>query len=95
MLFKGFVVTALLSLAAPIFGAAVVDTNLAPRAISAANCPGYVASNVKTSGNTLTADLKLNGKACNVYGTDIGPLKLLVEYQTSKCFCTTLSLFFN
>ncbi|KAH8910394.1 hypothetical protein BR93DRAFT_949148 [Coniochaeta sp. PMI_546] len=46
------------------------------------NCPGYKAFNVKKSCSSLTADLKLAGNACNVYGTDIVDLKLLVEYHT-------------
>lgn len=46
------------------------------------NCPGYFASNVVTTGSTLTADLHLAGPACNVFGTDLTDLKLLVEYQT-------------
>ncbi|GAD99202.1 alpha-glucosidase, putative [Paecilomyces variotii No. 5] len=45
-------------------------------------CPGYKALNVKESGNTLTADLKLAGRPCNTYGIDIKDLKLEVEYQT-------------
>lgn len=45
-------------------------------------CPGYKAFNVKDSGNTLAADLKLAGKPCNTYGIDIKDLKLEVEYQT-------------
>jgi alpha-glucosidase len=46
------------------------------------SCPGYKASNVVSTGSTLTADLSLNGPACNVYGTDLTDLKLVVEYQT-------------
>jgi alpha-glucosidase len=45
------------------------------------DCPGYSASNVKYIHNGLTADLKLAGDACNVYGTDIEDLTLTVEYQ--------------
>lgn len=45
-------------------------------------CPGYRASNVVSTHSTLTADLSLNGPACNVYGTDMTSLKLVVEYQT-------------
>ena len=45
-------------------------------------CPGYTASNVKTSTTGLIASLRLTGKACNVYGTDIRDLTLRVEYQT-------------
>lgn len=46
-------------------------------------CPGYIASNVVRTPIGLTATLKLAGKACNVYGTDIDTLNLTVEYQSS------------
>lgn len=55
-----------------------------PRATNTSSCPGYKASNVKTTDSTLTADLILAGDACNLYSDDIKDLKLLVEYQTSK-----------
>jgi alpha-glucosidase len=48
------------------------------------SCPGYKASNVVSTDSTLTADLTLNGPACNIYGTDLDDLKLVVEYQTGK-----------
>jgi alpha-glucosidase len=48
------------------------------------SCPGYTVSNVQQTQGTITADLTLAGAACNVYGTDIENLKLLVEYQTGK-----------
>lgn len=51
-------------------------------AAALAGCPGYVASNVEETSSSLTADLKLAGEACNVYGRDLAELKLLVEYQT-------------
>ena len=47
-------------------------------------CPGYVAKNVANTRNTLTADLVLNGAACNVFGEDIETLKLEVTYETSE-----------
>ena len=47
-------------------------------------CPGYTASNVKQTSNSLTADLSLAGEACNVFGEGIHDLKLLVEYQTGE-----------
>lgn len=47
-------------------------------------CPGYKASNVHTTATGLTADLKLAGKACNVYGTDLDHLILEVTYETGK-----------
>ena len=46
------------------------------------SCPGYKATNVVTTDSTLTADLSLNGAPCNVYGTDLADLQLVVEYQT-------------
>lgn len=56
-----------------------------PKAVDAQTvCPGYTASNVKSSSTGLTADLTLAGPACNVYGTDVDSLSLLVEYQTNQ-----------
>ncbi len=56
-----------------------------PKAPNAqAKCSGYRASNVQTSPSQLTAHLTLAGQACNVYGTDIHDLDLLVEYQTDS-----------
>lgn len=49
-----------------------------------AKCPGYRASNVRTTSSTLTADLNLAGPACNVYGTDLTHLTLSVTYETGK-----------
>lgn len=46
-------------------------------------CPGYAASNVHSTAHGFTADLSLAGPACNVYGTDIDALSLVVEYQAS------------
>jgi alpha-glucosidase len=48
------------------------------------SCPGYKASNVKTSATGLTADLQLAGKACNAYGTDLDNLILEVTYETGE-----------
>ncbi|KAB5511387.1 family 31 glycosyl hydrolase [Coniochaeta sp. 2T2.1] len=47
-------------------------------------CPGYKASNVKASATGLTADLKLTGSACNVYGIDLTDLILQVTYETNN-----------
>ncbi|KAK4190695.1 glycosyl hydrolases family 31-domain-containing protein [Podospora australis] len=47
-------------------------------------CPGYKASNVRTSGSGLTADLRLAGPACNTYGTDLEKLRLEVTYETDN-----------
>jgi alpha-glucosidase len=52
------------------------------------SCPGYKASNIKTTGSSLTADLKLAGAACNVYGDDLASLTLEVVYETGKCSMT-------
>ncbi|KAK6950826.1 hypothetical protein Daesc_007353 [Daldinia eschscholtzii] len=50
--------------------------------VSVEDCPGYTASNIVDADSTLTADLTLSSDACNIYGTDLPGLKLLVEYQT-------------
>ncbi|KAK3328533.1 glycoside hydrolase family 31 protein [Cercophora scortea] len=62
---------------------------LPPRALSTTravgtleSCPGYKASNIKTSPSGLTADLTLAGTACNVYGTDLRDLVLEVTYES-------------
>jgi len=47
-------------------------------------CPGYRASNVKTTATGLTADLKLAGTPCNTYGTDLENLRLEVTYETEN-----------
>ncbi|CAE6470893.1 unnamed protein product, partial [Rhizoctonia solani] len=44
------------------------------------SCQGYVAKNVKTSSNGLTADLVL-AATCGIYGPDIQNLKLEVIYE--------------
>jgi alpha-glucosidase len=55
-----------------------------PQAVNAQDiCPGYTASNIVRTPYGLTADLQLAGSACNVYGTDIEALNLIVEYQAS------------
>jgi len=46
-------------------------------------CPGYHATNVKTNGGELTADLILAGSACNIFGEDLERLSLSVVYETS------------
>ncbi|KAL4809285.1 glycosyl hydrolases family 31-domain-containing protein [Aspergillus unguis] len=63
----------------PLVGASVIG----PRAGSR-SCPGYRASHIHESGNSLTADLTLAGTSCDSYGTDLKDLKLLVEYQTDQ-----------
>lgn len=44
-------------------------------------CPGYKASNITKTANGITADLVLAGAACNLYGTDITALALVVDHQ--------------
>lgn len=55
-----------------------------PTGDALAACPGYTASNVKSTALGLTADLTLAGEACNVYGTDLKDLVLDVSYDTGK-----------
>lgn len=60
---------------------------LAASAVLAAHvhdCPGYKVTNVIKGESFLITDLKLAGKPCNIYGTDIENLQLLVEYQTGS-----------
>jgi alpha-glucosidase len=63
-------------------GAALSRRDTSNNALEA--CPGYKASNVRTSDNGLTAELSLAGKACNVYGDDLKDLILEVTYETGK-----------
>lgn len=46
-------------------------------------CPGYKASNVHQTSKGFTATLNLAGEPCNVYGMDVDPLDLSVEYQAA------------
>lgn len=46
-------------------------------------CPGYIASNVQQTDSGFKASLALAGPGCNVYGTDIEALNLIVEYQNA------------
>lgn len=48
------------------------------------SCPGYSASNVRRGSERITADLRLAGDACDIYGRDLPNLRLLVEYQTGQ-----------
>ena len=59
----------------------VLGTWIEPSVLDA--CPGYNATNIKTKGTTLTADLLLAGKPCNVFGNDLSKVTLAVEYETS------------
>jgi alpha-glucosidase len=63
-------------------GRVLAGTTVDPAVLDA--CPGYTASNMKAEGGTLTASLKLAGKACNVFGTDISSLALKVVYETGE-----------
>ncbi|KAF8061837.1 alpha-glucosidase [Lyophyllum atratum] len=55
-------------------------TNVDSKVLDA--CSGYSASNVKTNGAVLTADLLLNEQGCNVFGPDVKKLGLRVTYET-------------
>jgi alpha-glucosidase len=58
---------------------------LLPRQGDPEACPGYKASNVKSDGGAfVSADLNLAEAPCNVYGTDLDNLKVLVEYQSRE-----------
>ncbi|KAH8695574.1 putative lysosomal alpha-glucosidase [Talaromyces proteolyticus] len=57
---------------------------VAVSAASVDSCPGYTVGEIVQSRSSLTADLSLAGDACNVYGSDVSNLKLLVEYQTDS-----------
>lgn len=48
------------------------------------DCPDYRVIAAEDNGNTLTAQLRLSGKKCDLYGRDLSKLKLQVEYQTSE-----------
>ena len=48
------------------------------------SCPGYVARNIRTTRSSLTADLALAGKPCNVFGQDIPSLQLSVVYEDGR-----------
>ncbi|KAJ2970724.1 hypothetical protein NQ176_g8046 [Zarea fungicola] len=63
-------------------GAVLSRSDTSNNALAA--CPGYKASNVKTSNNGLTAQLSLAGKACNVYGNDLKDLILEVTYENDN-----------
>lgn len=64
------------------------NIDLLPRATNAtlplSKCPGYKASNIKTTASSLSADLELAGPACNTYGTDLKQLTLEVVYETGQ-----------
>ena len=53
-------------------------------ALTITDCPGYVATNVETTDNSISAALILRDEACNIYGGDLINLSLMVEYQSGK-----------
>ena len=56
-----------------------------PQAVNAQTvCPGYLASHVKQDDNGFSASLTLAGAPCNVYGTDIDELNLVVQFQSNS-----------
>lgn len=57
---------------------------LTAQSLAQSECPGYTANNIQQSSTGLTADLRLAGQACNVYGTDLPNLRLTVDYQTCE-----------
>lgn len=63
-----------------------------PEAVDAQSvCPGYKGSDVIRTASGLTATLKLAGKACDVYGTDVETLNLTVEYQSADRLAIKIS----
>jgi hypothetical protein len=66
------------------WASAVLPRAASPDALAA--CPGYTATNVRTTSTGLTADLSLAGQACNVYGTDLAHLVLQVTYEDGEWF---------
>lgn len=52
-----------------------------PQAVNAQSaCPGYKASSVQQTARGMSAKLHLAGEPCNVYGTDVDELDLIVEF---------------
>lgn len=66
---------------------------LALSARDIASCPGYRVTGTSLVGNSITANLQLAGQACNIYGTDLDNLQLLVEYQTGEARAITAAYF--
>ncbi|KAI0390760.1 glycoside hydrolase family 31 protein [Xylariaceae sp. FL0594] len=65
-------------------GSGFIPTIKDPSAVNAQFvCPGYKLSTMSETDYGFTADLVLAGEACNVYGTDIEHLRLVVEYQAA------------
>jgi len=55
-------------------------------------CQGYEAADVTQNASSLHATLALVGD-CHLYSKDIGNLRLLVEYQTSKALAASTIAF--
>ncbi|KAI5837213.1 alpha-glucosidase [Morchella snyderi] len=70
-----------LSLLFAVAAGTTVVPSLNTRSLDVDACPGYNAKNIKKTANTLTADLQLAGKGCNIYGADIAELRLEVTYD--------------
>jgi alpha-glucosidase len=70
-----------------LWASTVTGAALAGRQATRDSCPGYSASGVAQTSTGFTAELKLAGSACNIYGRDIQYLKLTVNYDT----CTSTS----
>ncbi|KAI3322938.1 glycoside hydrolase family 31 protein [Xylariaceae sp. AK1471] len=65
-------------------GGAIIPNIRDPEAVDPQSvCPGYMATNVIEAPLGFTADLILAGDACNVYGTDVAALNLIVEVQAA------------
>lgn len=79
-----------LGIAGAAAGSAVVK-----RAVDLESCPGYVVGNVKEGSGGLTAELRMEGTPCDVYGRDLRDLKVEVEFQTGGLFPLSLSLFLS
>lgn len=62
---------------------------IATATATAADCPGYVATNIKNNFNGLSANLKLAGNPCNTFGKDLDDLVLRVEYQTGTAISSS------
>lgn len=63
-------------------GAELIPNIQDPQAVNVQDvCPGYKAEDLVQTERGLSATLRLAGKPCNVYGTDVEVLELSVEYQ--------------
>ncbi|KAI5776670.1 glycosyl hydrolases family 31-domain-containing protein [Geopyxis carbonaria] len=69
-----------------LLAALAAATPVTERALTAKveKCGGYAARNVRRSDTSLSADLKLVGKGCAVYGKDLERLRLEVNYDSNE-----------